>query len=94
MIDNDATTQTTGRHSSRLPNPMGDNPNVESIRLTFSLKVRQTSLGYVGIVKELPIVVESPTIDKLKEDLSKALLIGLADRPVAIKERSMVEVLV
>ena len=94
MASNNAITQTAGRHSSGLPNQTGDNPNVEGIRLTFSLKTKQTSLGYVGIVKEPPIVVESPTIDKLKEDLSKALLVGLADRPVAINERSMVEVLV
>ena len=65
---------------------------MDKIWLTFDLNVVQSSLGYVGTVKEIPVVVESPTIEELKEDISKATLIWLQENPAMAKEHLVIQV--
>ena len=65
---------------------------MDKICLTFDLNVVQSSLGYVGTVKEIPVVVESPTIEELKEDISEATLIWLQENPAMAKEHLVIQV--
>ena len=65
---------------------------MDKIWLTFDLNVVQSSLGYVGTVKEIPVVVESPTIEELKEDISEATLIWLQENPAMAKEHLVIQV--
>ena len=65
---------------------------MDKICLTFDLNVVQSSLGYVGTVKEIPVVVESPTIEELKEDISEATLIWLHENPAMAKEHLVIQV--
>ena len=64
----------------------------DKIQLTFNLNIVQSSLGYVGTVEEIPVVVESPTTEELKEDICKAILIWLQEDRTAAEKHLVVQV--
>lgn len=69
------------------------NPIDEKTSLALTVKVIHNSLGrYTGIVKEWPIVVESDTIDELKENLTRAMSGYLLEKHTDIAKTLTIEV--
>ena len=55
------------------------------IETTFDFEItKSNSLDYVGVVDALPVVVQSPTIEKLKTDIKNAVLVCISDSPSEI----------
>ena len=57
----------------------------------FHVTVKQSGQGFVGIVEELPIVIESSTESQLKVDMTKALATCFLNNPKAVKEHLSIE---
>ena len=64
----------------------------DKIQLVFSLDVIQSSLGYIGTVKEIPVVVEAPTTEELKEDMRSAILVWLQENRAAAEKHLVVQI--
>ncbi len=52
----------------------------------MEMEIKQTGQGFVGIVKDLPIVVESPNQQQLAIDITKALATCFMHNPVAMEK--------
>ena len=58
----------------------------------FNITIKPSGQGFVGIVKELPIVIESSTEEQLKIDMTKALSTCFLNNPALFKEQLSIEI--
>jgi len=59
---------------------------MKQIHGKFEMEIKPTGQGFVGIVKDLPIVVESPNQQQLAIDITKALATCFIHNPKATEQ--------
>jgi len=58
----------------------------------LDIEIKPSDLGFVGVVKELPIVVESPTEQQLETDVKNALATHFLHSPKALNQLISVKI--
>ena len=65
---------------------------MKEIHGKFDMEIKPTGQGFVGIVKDLPIVVESPNVQQVAIDITKALATCFMHNPKAVEQFLAVDI--
>ncbi len=63
-----------------------------TINGSIYVTIKDSGQGIIGIVEELPIVVESPTEEQMQKDIVKAVTTCLIHNPTAVKKLLSIEI--